>query len=436
MRGDNVSAEQVMAQADTTPLPPSVRALALDIAKGYAETLDSYGKKARPLWLKAWKAMHSAGVPRASCAGRLRTLIESSLAELHAHDEGCPTKFTSGYYKIIARKEGYAAPRPGVTLVDTNSNKPITPSRNNNGNGNDKTSHSPASTSDPARNGATSSPPSETGPVHSNGADAGETSVPPPPRPNHTLIRALQHTRRTYSMIEKALAEADLPLYIDDKQLLDLENTLLFVAQACADTMNRRAAVPPPIHVLFHELYRSEASLLNIGVEILRWRADNMEKVGKFITEKQAAKFRKGREPSQIPLYQPKSRDEAVFMGWYGLMCPNCESWRTKEAQHVYLTPEEAKRIGDDTRPLLQCYDCSNMWRGYTVTMCAGPSSCGHLFYREDLARIRRTGKCPSCEKEVRLPAHITQYLDHPQTWWQRRRRHPRATTPKKEVLP
>lgn len=450
MAPTKVSAEQVLVNSfdSTLTLPASVRTHAADIAGYYASANRRYGESAQDSWLAGWKMLHAAGVPRHMCAGQLRKMIEGALAVLHESDESVPLKFTAGSYKAKAREHGYAAPRMQAYLEGTSAApardqrqlkkvlevEPITPTTK--------------FTSFP---GAGSAAPGPATRHHEGGQDAKAsdgagptTPVPGDEEPgsphlprNHSIVSVMQATRRSLRMIERALSEVDeLPIYITDEQLADLENTLLYTAQSCADVLNRKSSLTPAVHPLFHSLYRSEASLLSIGAAIARWRADQMEGVARFITSNQAAKFRKGREPSQIPLYQPKSREEAVFMLWYGLPCPNCESWRVKEAQGVYLSPEEAARIGDDSRPLLQCYDCNNLWRGYTVVSCVGPQSCGMLFYREDLVKIKRTGKCPTCKKETHLPDHLTQYIAHPETWWQRKRRHPRDKAKPKQVLP
>ena len=462
MKGQTASAQRLLEKAydDTAPPTPKIREMALAIATGYAEALYAYGAKAAPLWIKGWQALHrDVGVPKHMCAARLRSLIESSLVQLHAKNESVPLKFTSGQYKIVARKEGYAAPRPSISKpivkpgvagddkplvqlaaptkphVDTAAPSPPPPPAARSG---APAPARPGPARTPALGMKAAAPAGTSGRAEGGGGGEGDIiAAPAPLRNNASLVAVLQYVRRTYRMVERALEGVEpLPVYMDDKQIADLENSLMFTAQACADALNRKTLIPPPTHAIFHELYRSQASLLNVGAAILRWRADRMADVSKFITARQAAKFLKGQEPSQIPLYEPKSREEAVFMRWYGLPCPACESWRVRETQNIYLSPEEARRIGDDTRPLLQCYDCNHMWRGYTVMSCAGPKSCGMLFYREDLAKIKRTGACPSCKKEIRLPDHITQYLAHPETWWQKKRRHPRPKAPAKEVLP
>ena len=472
------TAEQLLEKAyDSTvqSSPPQVRKLAMSIAVGYSAAVRAYDREARQFWRQGWQLLYEhGGIPKHMCAARLRTMIESCLVELHAKNPSVPLRFTSGYYKLEARKAGYAAPRPSVESVSgiTATEKgpgarlmpPVTPSvavDNDNDNDNADPTPSPearrtlaaqarqggpATVRTPAlgmkaATAAAASTPLP--PSAGEGATTTATAISPPgyvapaERNNASLVAVLQYTRRVYRMMERALEGVEqLPVYMDQRQLADLENSLIFVAQACADALNRKTLIPPTTHAIFHELYRSQASLLNVGSAILRWRADRMADVSKFMTARQAAKFLKGQEPSQLPLYEPKSREEAVFMRWYGLPCPACESWRVRETQNIFLSEEEALRIGDDSRPLLQCWDCNHMWRGYTVMSCVGPHSCGMLFYREDLVKIKRTGACPSCKKEIRLPDHLLQYLAHPETWWQKKRRHPRPRTAPKEVLP
>jgi len=218
---------------------------------------------------------------------------------------------------------------------------------------------------------------------------------------NQEAITAMRTLRENVIQIEEALADLtdekgdpmELVELYGKKQVEEYFRSVAHLSDIVGNLTDRRTLVPLHAHSIFKACILTETSVLTAGKLFLKIRADILENVRKFLTQKQASKFHRGLERPQLPIYQPKNRDEAIYMDWYGLQCAKCESWRSREK-------------ADDTGTII-CYDCDNEWHGHTVTHCAGANSCGWLFYEEDLKKIKRTGKCPNCKKSLRLPKSL-----------------------------
>ena len=129
-----------------------------------------------------------------------------------------------------------------------------------------------------------------------------------------------------------------------------------------------------------------------------------IEKRPDTLTPKQAIKIELGLVRKVAELFDPKSRNEALFLGYYGVQCPNpeCRSWRVK-------TELNGPKIG------CHCFSCEKNFDARTVSKC---KKCYLPFYDEIIEVMKQKAvsiedaavktSCPQCEEEVILPI---QYL-------------------------
>lgn len=119
----------------------------------------------------------------------------------------------------------------------------------------------------------------------------------------------------------------------------------------------------------------------------------HMKMQGKFLTQKQATKFQSGGKQSKLFLLSPTSRDFAIFEGYTGTRCSNCQSYRVRpKADHT--TDWE-------------CYDCDNIMPKQHIPKC---THCHFPLYTERLTQIAKTGKCSNCHGTVDLPQELVNY--------------------------
>ena len=227
-----------------------------------------------------------------------------------------------------------------------------------------------------------------------------DTSYIPEQKPINTVpIAAVQYIRSICNVLEDEFRTftdnegnpLDLSEIIDQKHIDAFSQDIVALGKMASDVADHKTVVPVRAHSIFKTAMHVETSILNAGRALLLARLKIMESVGKFLTHKQSSKFLRGREKPQLPIYKPKSRDESIYMGWYGTSCRECKSWRTQKS--------------DSESDLLICYDCGAGTPPETILGCVGAGSCGYLFYDDDLRKVRESGVCPSCRREIRLPA-------------------------------
>ena len=165
------------------------------------------------------------------------------------------------------------------------------------------------------------------------------------------------------------------------------------------DTADAKTKLPPNLHMLFRSILGMASGMNAIARTFHAAKTALLLEVKgaceDWITPKQAAKVRDWRETGMLPLVRPKTRDMAIFMGWYGLQCPECASWATA------VNPEGGMKTE------IKCSQCGHVWPGYTVSHCL---KCHIPFYQEDIAKMRARGKkttCYSCGMFVYLPEEL-----------------------------
>ena len=165
------------------------------------------------------------------------------------------------------------------------------------------------------------------------------------------------------------------------------------------DFADGKTKLPPNLHMLFRSIIATVSGMNAIARTFHAAKMAMLDKVKDgledWITPKQAAKVRDWKETGMLPLVRPKSRDMAIFMGWHGLQCPECESWAT------------AVDPSGETPTQIRCSQCGHRWPGYTISHCL---KCHVPFYQEDIAKMRERGKkttCYSCGMFVYLPEEL-----------------------------
>ena len=126
--------------------------------------------------------------------------------------------------------------------------------------------------------------------------------------------------------------------------------------------------------------------LKKYGASKSKKNLDNLD----ALTTKQAGKICRGQVKNVLALFDPRNRDEAIDCNFYGLQCPNCDSYRLEEKAHP-----------DSAEWLLFCYNCNSWSEGKTITKC---KFCYYPFYQDALKQIEEEEKCPNCSKPVFMP--------------------------------
>ena len=214
--------------------------------------------------------------------------------------------------------------------------------------------------------------------------------------PNQGVIDRLRFTRELVNLtINKFEDCEDINTLFDEstiKEWYEQWDAILGIAE---DAVNEKTKIPQNTEHLLLYCLATESSLTQGAKIFMKTRVKLMEQVGKFLTVKQATKFKNGDKPNQLPLFDPDSRDVAIFLKYYGLQCPKCKSWKVR--QH------------SDSREL-HCIDCDNTFTGRTVSKCW---YCQAPLYKEDLIKmIPKENHCPHCDKEVRLPQELINYAN------------------------
>lgn len=156
------------------------------------------------------------------------------------------------------------------------------------------------------------------------------------------------------------------------------------------------------------------------NIEIMRKSVQKMEEKSKskkrpvmnfedVMTPKQAMKIVFGLVKNVLSVFDHKDRDPAILDGYYGLMCPECGSFRVREKEHP-----------DSGEWLCFCYSCEWWFESKTVVKCG---MCHLPFFEEILEIIlakstpmldkernelpAKESKCPRCDNPLILPAKM-----------------------------
>ena len=318
------------------------------IIDGEEQTRSNARKK--DLLVKMGKVFEAQGYPSHSISSKIISTVEGRL-----HEHGYDVRITNGYYYHIMRENGWSDPR-----------------------------------------------------FDSTGGQKGTPKVPSNTSVNKECVEAVRGIKEICNLLADGFEHLkdrkgeplELSSITTDEKLLLFMKELTKTAKIAANAANAKTQVPTNTHHLFKMCLQVEAGMINVARVFLQAKLAMLDKVHIFITAKQAQKFVKGSEPSQLELFAPKNRDEALFLYWYGLPCPECKSWRVQEQGAI--------------RQNLQCVDCGAAFEGHTLTHCSGLGSCGKIFYAKELKHIIRNKKCPDCGKQIReVPSHLKEMVRH-----------------------
>ena len=150
------------------------------------------------------------------------------------------------------------------------------------------------------------------------------------------LCETVQHTLKNIRDDNNNLI--NLEDVFDKKELDDFFLQSKQIKKIVANTANSKTIIPPNTHGIFRDTLRIESGLLNVAKIFLRCQLHMIENIKKtFLTKKQAGKFTRGTEPNPLPIFIPKSREEAIFMDFFGLACINCSSWRVLDRHQMQI---------------------------------------------------------------------------------------------------
>ena len=124
------------------------------------------------------------------------------------------------------------------------------------------------------------------------------------------------------------------------------------------------------------------------------------------LTPKQAKKFVSGFVPELLDMLNPKTRNEAILKGFYGVECPKCGDWKVE------------RRLNDAHESICFCHACNGVFETKSYPMC---NRCRLPFFDDYLKIMRQKAayvakqsgtpsdgisekcECPKCGNEVIL---------------------------------
>lgn len=168
---------------------------------------------------------------------------------------------------------------------------------------------------------------------------------------------------------------------------------------------------------LFEKTFDNTKILRKKIAAILKKKKESPTNLDDVMTSKQAMKIVYGIVKRVLAVFDHKTRDEAMLDGFYGIMCPECGSFRVREKEHP-----------DSHEWLCFCYKCEWWFEAKTVTKCW---HC-HLPLFEDILEIvlrtsvpampqdgqkeswkeetgPRKSSCPRCKEDLLLPKKMFQ---------------------------
>lgn len=181
------------------------------------------------------------------------------------------------------------------------------------------------------------------------------------------------------------MSELDGDVRKQIRQSVHLMNQHIQIAEKI---YNRKEKVPQNLQHILLYLLVTEGSVNDAAKAFLQKRVELLE-----LTSKQAGKLQNGTVPDLLPILRPKSRDVAIFLGYYGIQCKYCSSWEVKE------------QPGSGSTTKVECWSCENeAWVPQkSMIKC---SYCQIPIYEENLPDVMAGRKCrnPNCGKVIEYP--------------------------------
>ena len=193
--------------------------------------------------------------------------------------------------------------------------------------------------------------------------------------------------------------------YADPRMISDLVRQTREVKRMAEEAASARTKIPQRCHHLIKAIPATESSTMTASTMLLQARLDLMNEFGSYIGKKQASKFIRGREVNPMDVFQPGSRDMALFMGWYGVQCPFCQSWRLERSAEGGTAPS-----------VLRCIDCeADVQLPGAQVGTPQCRRCGITLWTEIVQKLKKkkagdgvySTKCPGCAEPLLFPASL-----------------------------
>ena len=211
------------------------------------------------------------------------------------------------------------------------------------------------------------------------------------------ISMALEDLQNTCKILAMAIGRINVDAHLTKGELDGFLRDVIQISRIARDVGDRKTSIPQNTQFLFRKVMLVEAGMLNIAKVFLTTRIKMLDRLGApYMSKKQSTKYRTGQSTTLLPIFQPKNIDEAIFLGYYGMQCKKCKSWRVTQQTDANAMEN------------LICLGCHNGFKGYTISHCSGQGSCGMLFFCEQIKYIRKNKKCPGCGIEIeQIPPHL-----------------------------
>lgn len=195
--------------------------------------------------------------------------------------------------------------------------------------------------------------------------------------------------------IKKLQESPEMDTIWDKKETREFYRQWRTIINNCKYAFDEKTKVPENTEQILLECLATSSGSMSEGAYLfMDTKIKFLKNQGKsMLTSKQGRKFQLGDRASQLPLLKPLTRDEAVFLDYFGVQC-KCNSWRVR------------LKLGSKN---VECYDCNLIFAAKTVSKCR---YCQIPLYKENLLHIVKTDKCENCNTEIILPQELTDYAN------------------------
>jgi len=173
-----------------------------------------------------------------------------------------------------------------------------------------------------------------------------------------------------------------------EKEMTEFYRQQNIMINNCKNAIDNKTKIPQNTELFLLECLATVMGNANMCGQIFQEVIlMHMKEQGKFLTQKQATKFKSGGKQSQLYLLKPTNRDFALYEGYTGIRCSECMSFRVRPKT-------------DHTNDW-ECYDCDNIMPRQHICKC---TNCQIPLYQNRLQHVVKTGKCNNCNEKVELP--------------------------------
>jgi len=178
------------------------------------------------------------------------------------------------------------------------------------------------------------------------------------------------------------------------KQTREFYKQTMSIIENCKYAFDGKTKIPTNTEQILLECVAvASGDLTDGGIMYMKARIKLLEEQKKdILTTKQLSRYQNGDPISTLYLFEPQSRDPAVFLEYLGIQCIACDRWRVRKQR-------------DSSG--VECYDCGERFIATTAAKCR---YCQTPLYKEQLQHIVKTGKCENCNTENNLPEELIEY--------------------------